>query len=170
MNIKQPVAELNRDHRQQLWYGGTEIACDAHTDRVTGSGGGIGKIKVYCVITGRFIVVHFPLKLCRVLCFLRFGFIFYYDNMLADLNPYFMVGHLVPWQRAAGANEDAAGSSSCAAQFTHMPLMLPSTLSPGTSLPARTKQQETNTCWTCKPPLISINIDQQTQAFTFIST
>jgi len=50
--------------------------------------------------------------------------VFYHDNMLADLNPYFMVGHLVPWQRAAGANEDAAGSSSCAAQFTHMPLML----------------------------------------------
>lgn len=59
MNIKQPVAELNRDHRQQLWHGGTEIACDAHTDRATGSGGGVGKIKVYCVITGRLVVVLF---------------------------------------------------------------------------------------------------------------
>lgn len=120
--------------------------CDAHTDRAMGSGGGMGKIKVYCVITGRLVVVHFPLKLRRVLCFLRFGFIFYYDNMLADPNPYFMAGHLVPWQRAAGANEDAAGSSSCAAQFTHMPLMLPSTPSPGTSLPAREEQRETKTC------------------------
>lgn len=86
-----------------------------------------------------------PSEVVSSSCFLRFGFIFYYDNMLADLNPYFMLGHLVPWQRAAGANEDAAGSSSCAAQFTHMPLMLPSTPSPGTLLPAREEQQERET-------------------------
>lgn len=44
MNIKQPIAELNRDNRQQLGYGGTDIACDAHTDREKGSSGGLGKI------------------------------------------------------------------------------------------------------------------------------
>ncbi len=70
--------------------------------------------------------------------------------MLADLNPYFMAGHLVPWQRATGANEDTAGRSSCAAQFTHMPLM--------SSRRQRHAEPATS--------LISTIIDQQTQTFT----
>ncbi|TRY96258.1 hypothetical protein DNTS_032531, partial [Danionella cerebrum] len=76
-----------------------------------------------------------------------------YGNMLADLNPYFMAGHSVPWQRAARATEDTAGSSSCGVQFTSPPLMLPSIAQPGTSLPAREEQQDTEACWTCRPPL-----------------
>lgn len=144
------------------------MACDAHTDRATGSGGGIGKIKVYCI--GRIIVVHCPLKLCRVQCFLRFGFIFYHDNMLADLNPYFMVGHLVPWQRAAGATEDAAGSSSCAAQFTHMPLMLAVKPFAGNFTSCQRGAAGERDMLNLQTSLISsTNIDQQTQTITLLS-
>lgn len=159
MNLKQPGAELNTDHGQQSWYGVTEIASIARNAEW-------GQTPNRCKIKDSCEVCCFVLWSYDQFCLLRFGFIFYYDNTPPDPNPYFMTGHLVPWQRAAGANEDAAGSSSCAAQFTHTPLMLSSTPSPGTFASCRREAAGDGSMLNMQTSLKSTNIDQHTHTLS----
>jgi len=140
------------------------MACDAHADRATGSRGGIGKIKVYCV--GRIIVAHWPLKLCRVQCFLRL-----FSITTTCWLIWIHISWLGIWYLGNGLQGPMRTQQGAPAVQLSLPICLwcwPYTPSPGTSLPAREEQQERDML-NLQTSRISTNIDQQTQTITSLS-